>query len=117
MISSHRFKSRDNHGKTIRNCSLQPKVCGVSGAVRAIAAQRAAEREKPPASKWLKRPVRLTRFNLPHVWQGAGRVMGMVKARRRPDADRRRIVCLPAILPDGDQLDDFSHWLQQLGLP
>ena len=43
--------------------------------------------------------------------------MGMVKARRRPDADRRKIVCLPAILPDGDQLDDFSHWLQQLGLP
>lgn len=30
---------------------------------------------------------------------------------RRQDADSRRIVCLSAILPDGDQLDDFSGWL------
>jgi len=32
---------------------------------------------------------------------------------RRPDAERRRIVCLSAILPDGDQLDDFSQWLRR----
>ena len=32
---------------------------------------------------------------------------------RRPDADQRRIVCLSAILPDGDQLDDFSQWLRR----
>lgn len=32
---------------------------------------------------------------------------------RRPDADQRRIVCLSAILPDGDQLDDFSDWLRR----
>ena len=30
---------------------------------------------------------------------------------RRPDANQRRIVCLSAILPDGDQLEDFSAWL------
>ncbi len=30
---------------------------------------------------------------------------------RRPDADQRRIVCLSAILPDGEQLEDFSAWL------
>lgn len=30
---------------------------------------------------------------------------------RRPDAAERRIVCLSAILPDGDQLEDFSSWL------
>lgn len=30
---------------------------------------------------------------------------------RRPDAAQRRIVCLSAILPDGDQLEDFSAWL------
>jgi superfamily II DNA/RNA helicase len=30
---------------------------------------------------------------------------------RRPDAARRRIVCLSAILPEGDQLEDFSAWL------
>jgi len=30
---------------------------------------------------------------------------------RRPDAKTRRIVCLSAILPDGDQLEDFSAWL------
>ncbi len=30
---------------------------------------------------------------------------------RRPDAANRRIVCLSAILPDGDQLDDFVAWL------
>lgn len=30
---------------------------------------------------------------------------------RRPDADQRRIVCLSAILPDNDQLEDFANWL------
>ncbi len=30
---------------------------------------------------------------------------------RRPDAAGRRIVCLSAILPEGDQLADFSNWL------
>jgi superfamily II DNA/RNA helicase len=30
---------------------------------------------------------------------------------QRPDADRRRIVCLSAVLPDGDQLEDFTAWL------
>jgi hypothetical protein len=30
---------------------------------------------------------------------------------RRPDAGARRIICLSAILPDGDQLEDFSAWL------
>lgn len=30
---------------------------------------------------------------------------------RRLDADQRRIVCLSAILPDGDQLEDFAGWL------
>lgn len=32
---------------------------------------------------------------------------------RRPDANQRRIVCLSAILPDGDQLDDFAAWLRR----
>ena len=32
---------------------------------------------------------------------------------RRADANQRRIVCLSAILPDGDQLDDFSAWLRR----
>lgn len=32
---------------------------------------------------------------------------------RRPDATDRRIVCLSAILPDGDQLDDFAAWLRR----
>jgi len=30
---------------------------------------------------------------------------------RRPDASLRRIICLSAILPDGDQLEDFVAWL------
>lgn len=30
---------------------------------------------------------------------------------RRSDANTRRIVCLSAILPDGDQLQDFTAWL------
>lgn len=30
---------------------------------------------------------------------------------RRPDAASRRIVCLSAILPEGDQLADFTAWL------
>ncbi|NUT62803.1 DEAD/DEAH box helicase [Herbaspirillum sp. C9C3] len=30
---------------------------------------------------------------------------------RRADAAQRRIVCLSAILPDGEQLEDFSAWL------
>ncbi|MGV8000981.1 DEAD/DEAH box helicase [Photorhabdus temperata subsp. temperata] len=32
---------------------------------------------------------------------------------RRHDASERRIVCLSAILPDGDQLDDFANWLRR----
>jgi superfamily II DNA/RNA helicase len=32
---------------------------------------------------------------------------------RRPDAHQRRIVCLSAILPDGDQLEDFAAWLRR----
>ncbi|WP_070414292.1 DEAD/DEAH box helicase [Pseudomonas lundensis] len=32
---------------------------------------------------------------------------------RRPDAHQRRIVCLSAILPDGEQLDDFAGWLRR----
>jgi superfamily II DNA/RNA helicase len=32
---------------------------------------------------------------------------------RRADALERRIVCLSAILPDGDQLDDFAAWLRR----
>lgn len=30
---------------------------------------------------------------------------------RRPDAAGRRIVCLSAILPEGDQMEDFAAWL------
>lgn len=32
---------------------------------------------------------------------------------RRPDAAARRIVCLSAILPDGNQLEDFANWLRR----
>ena len=32
---------------------------------------------------------------------------------RRADASDRRIVCLSAILPDGDQMDDFAGWLRR----
>ncbi|TWT14040.1 DEAD/DEAH box helicase [Reyranella sp. CPCC 100927] len=32
---------------------------------------------------------------------------------RRADAAQRRIVCLSAILPDGNQLDDFAGWLRR----
>lgn len=32
---------------------------------------------------------------------------------KRPDANQRRIVCLSAILPEGEQLDDFSNWLRR----
>jgi hypothetical protein len=32
---------------------------------------------------------------------------------KRADADQRRIVCLSAILPEGDQLDDFVGWLRR----
>jgi hypothetical protein len=32
---------------------------------------------------------------------------------KRLDAASRRIVCLSAILPDGDQLEDFSNWLRR----
>lgn len=32
---------------------------------------------------------------------------------RRPDANERRIVCLSAVLPDGDQLEDFAAWLRR----
>lgn len=31
----------------------------------------------------------------------------------RADAQQRRIVCLSAILPDGDQLEDFAGWLRR----
>ena len=31
----------------------------------------------------------------------------------RADADERRIVCLSANLPDGDQMDDFAAWLRR----
>ena len=31
----------------------------------------------------------------------------------RGDADQRRIVCLSAILPDGEQLEDFVGWLRR----
>lgn len=30
---------------------------------------------------------------------------------RRPDADARRIVCLSAVFPSGDELDDFVAWV------
>lgn len=32
---------------------------------------------------------------------------------KRDDASTRRIVCLSAILPDGDQLEDFANWLRR----
>jgi len=32
---------------------------------------------------------------------------------KRADADQRRIVCLSAILPTGDQFDDFVNWLRR----
>jgi len=32
---------------------------------------------------------------------------------RRPDATNRRIICLSAILPEGEQLNDFVAWLTQ----
>ncbi|MEJ1386236.1 MAG: DEAD/DEAH box helicase [Candidatus Sedimenticola sp. (ex Thyasira tokunagai)] len=32
---------------------------------------------------------------------------------KREDADKRRIVCLSAILPDGEQFDDFVNWLRR----
>jgi len=32
---------------------------------------------------------------------------------RRPDAGQRRIVCLSAILPEGDQFDDFVSWIRR----
>jgi superfamily II DNA/RNA helicase len=32
---------------------------------------------------------------------------------KRGDAEKRRIVCLSAILPDGDQLEDFVSWLRR----
>jgi len=32
---------------------------------------------------------------------------------RRADAHERRVVCLSAILPDGEQLDDFAGWLRR----
>ncbi len=34
---------------------------------------------------------------------------------RRTDAHERRIVCLSAVLPDGDQTDDFAAWLRRDG--
>ena len=32
---------------------------------------------------------------------------------QRQDANQRRIVCLSAILPDGDQFEDFVNWLRR----
>ncbi len=32
---------------------------------------------------------------------------------KRPDADQRRIVCLSAILPDGEKMEDFVKWLRR----
>ena len=32
---------------------------------------------------------------------------------KREDADQRRIVCLSAILPDGEQFDDFVCWIRR----
>jgi hypothetical protein len=32
---------------------------------------------------------------------------------RRADAAQRRIVCLSAILPDGEQVEDFANWLRR----
>lgn len=32
---------------------------------------------------------------------------------RRQDADQRRIVCLSAILPEGEQFDDFVNWIRR----
>jgi hypothetical protein len=32
---------------------------------------------------------------------------------RRPDSDTRRIVCLSAILPQGEQIEDFVGWIRQ----
>ena len=32
---------------------------------------------------------------------------------KREDADQRRIVCLSAILPEGDQFEDFVAWIRQ----
>ena len=32
---------------------------------------------------------------------------------RRTDANERRIVCLSAVLPDGDQMTDFDGWLRR----
>ena len=32
---------------------------------------------------------------------------------KRADAEQRRIICLSAILPDSDQLDDFTDWLRR----
>ena len=38
---------------------------------------------------------------------------------RRPDAHTRRIVCLSAVLPDGNGIDDFVNWMRgdQTGTP
>jgi superfamily II DNA/RNA helicase len=32
---------------------------------------------------------------------------------KRADAPERRIVCLSAVLPDGEQLEDFTNWLRR----
>lgn len=34
------------------------------------------------------------------------------KLLKRKDADERRLVCLSAILPQGDTLDDITHWIR-----
>jgi superfamily II DNA/RNA helicase len=32
---------------------------------------------------------------------------------KRPDASQRRVVCLSAILPEGEELEDFAAWLRR----
>jgi superfamily II DNA/RNA helicase len=32
---------------------------------------------------------------------------------KRPDAAERRIVCLSAVLPDGEEMQDFTNWLRR----
>lgn len=39
--------------------------------------------------------------------------MQIQRLLKREDVDQRRIVCLSAILPDGDQFEDFVGWLRR----
>jgi hypothetical protein len=45
--------------------------------------------------------------------RGARYQVQIQRLLRGQDTDQRRIVCLSAILPDGDQLEDFSAWLRR----